>query len=1768
MAKITGNPLETITVDGAQTVYTQQSTTTSPTADVFAQATPTSGGVISSVAFSGLNYIDSLIGGTKWGSGGAGTGASLTYSFGESGTSYYSPTYYPQPGAEPWNGFAPFTATQKNATRNALAAWSELTNITFTEVTDSQDVAGDLRFAKSDNAAPTAYADLPSTTPRGGDVWFSNNSSYNTDSKGTYSYYTFMHEIGHALGLKHPHDTGGSGVVANVNTDTTAYSVMSYRSYVNQPVNAGLGQNFFSTSLMLYDIAAIQHIYGANSNTRSGDTVYSWAPGQQILEAIWDGGGTDTIDWSNQYSNATINLNAGAWSELGPSYWNGQAYESKTLAIAYNVTIEDATGGSGNDNITGNAAVNTLNGGAGNDTLIGNGGADRLSGGTGNDIYELAATTAAGSFVQDADGVDTLNLADVTLTLTGLAAGAAGLAKVGTTLLVDLNTDGIANATSDLSIVDFFSSAGNTAGLGFLETVDNLAGTNILNFFTPSGLNLVGTDNNDTLTGSSDNDTLTGLKGNDKLYGMGGTDTLDGGEGNDILDGGTGNDILKGGLGNDTYFVDSNADSITEDLNAGTDLVNSSVTWTLGDNTENLTLSGTAALNGIGNTLNNTITGNAANNTLTGSDGNDTMRGASGNDYLDGGNGNDYLDGGIGIDTIFGGSGNDTYLVDDASDIVTETDATATGGIDTVNAAVDYILSANVENLTLTGTAVLGTGNALNNTITGNAANNTLSGGDGNDTLRGGAGNDYLDGGNGNDYLDGGIGIDTIFGGSGNDTYVVDNAGEVVTETDAAGGIDTVNAAINWILGANLENLTLTGTAISGTGNTGNNTLTGNTANNTLSGGDGNDIISGAAGDDTLDGGNGNDNLNGGIGNDTMIGGNGNDSYVVDSVNDITTEASSTGGVDTVSASVNYILSANVENLTLSGTAILGTGNASNNTITGNASDNTLDGGDGNDTLSGVNGNDSISGGDGSDNLSGGAGNDILSGGSATVGQKDILTGGTGSDVFVLGTQTQVFYDDGNSTSAGTTDYATINDFNSSEDVIQLRGSASDYVLRASPTGVVAGTAIYLNKAGEIQELLGVVKGVTSGLNLSAGYFNYVSTPGNNPVPPVNLSAVEVGTGGFVINGQAYDDRSSNPVSSAGDVNGDGLDDLIIGAPLADPAWLTHAGKSYVVFGKTDGTAVNLSAIEAGTGGFVLNGQAFADRSGRVSNAGDVNGDGLSDLIVGAYGADPSGLDSAGKSYVVFGKIDTTAVNLSVIEAGTGGFVINGQAANDFSGYSVSHAGDVNGDGLDDLIVGARYADPAGLDRAGKSYVVFGKTDGTAVNLSAVEGGTGGFVLNGQAANDFSGWSVSSAGDVNGDSLDDLIIGVRGADPSGLFDAGKSYVVFGKTDVTAVNLSVIEGGTGGFVINGQANFDRSGWSVSSAGDVNGDGLDDLIVGAHFADPTGLDEAGKSYVVFGKSDTNAVNLSAIETGTGGFVINGQEAVDQSGYSVSSAGDVNGDGLDDLIIGAWRADPSGLFDAGKSYVVFGKTDGTAVNLSVIEGGTGGFVINGQATGDSSGQSVSSAGDVNGDGLDDLIIGAHGADPAGLSNAGKSYVIYGSNFTGAITQQGGAGVDVLTGTAALDVLVGGMGNDILTSGGGADVLYAGAGNDILGISDTSFKRINGGTGNDTLRVDGSGITLDLATLANNKIMGIEQIDITGTGNNTLTLNKLDLQHLSDDGNQLIVLGNAGDTVNSTGQGWIAGATQTIGSDLYQSYTVGGATLLVDTNITRIIS
>ena len=260
---------------------------------------------------------------------------------------------------------------------------------------------------------------------------------------------------------------------------------------------------------------------------------------------------------------------------------------------------------------------------------------------------------------------------------------------------------------------------------------------------------------------------------------------------------------------------------------------------------------------------------------------------------------------------------------------------------------------------------------------------------------------------------------------------------------------------------------------------------------------------------------------------------------------------------------------------------------------------------------------------------------------------------------------------------------------------------------------------------------------------------------------------------------------------------------------------------------------------------------------------------------------------------------------------------LNSAATGDQSGYSVASAGDVNGDGRADVIVGAPYANPSSRNDAGSSYVIYGTASPSNVDLASLE--SSGFRIDGAAAFDYSGYSVASAGDVNGDGRADVIVGAPYANPSSRGDAGSSYVIYGTASPSNINLASL-GSSSGFRIDGAAANDRSGYSVASAGDVNGDGLADVIVGAPTADPPSRSNAGSSYVIYGTASPSNVNLASLD-GSSGFRIDGAAANDNSGYSVASAGDVNGDGRADVIVGADRASPFSRSTAGSTYVIYG-------------------------------------------------------------------------------------------------------------------------------------------------------------------------------------------------------------------------------------------------------
>ena len=493
----------------------------------------------------------------------------------------------------------------------------------------------------------------------------------------------------------------------------------------------------------------------------------------------------------------------------------------------------------------------------------------------------------------------------------------------------------------------------------------------------------------------------------------------------------------------------------------------------------------------------------------------------------------------------------------------------------------------------------------------------------------------------------------------------------------------------------------------------------------------------------------------------------------------------------------------------------------------------------------------------------------------------------------------------------------------------------------------------------------------------------------------------------------------------------------------------------------------------------------------------------------------------------------------------------------------------MNGDGYDDLIIGARGAGPGGKDSAGETYVVYGGASapgtGGVFDLSALDGMIG-FTLTGIEPDDESGRSVSSAGDVNGDGYDDLIIGARSTDPNGA-RSGHAYVVYGGASAPGTDgvlaLSALDGASG-FTLNGIDPADVSGPSVSSAGDVNGDGYDDLIIGARGADPNGA-RSGKTHVVYGGASapgTDAVlDLSALD-GSSGFTLTGIDPGDVSGYSVSSAGDVNGDGYDDLIIGAHRAHP-----AGETYVVYGGanapgTDGVLA-LSALDG-TNGFTLTGINARDRSGHSVSSAGDVNGDGYDDLLIGAPGGSDPNGEGSGENYVVYGgatgTESIAPVTAQGAGSADNFTGNAGADRFT-----EIATG----DVVRGGAGDDRISVTSVDFAHLDGGTGRDTLVLAGPDLSLDLthASAAGADVASVEVLDLSGAGADTLVLDALAVFGLTEerDGGMatLDVRGDADDTLELRDGNFFFSSTETEAGSTYNVYRAGNAQVRVQDGV-----
>lgn len=728
--------------------------------------------------------INGLLIGSAW------TGGNVTFSFPTLSSQYgtYAGYYgalidnYGDTTDEELHGFQAFSAAQQSVARYALGLIASYANLTFTEVTESSSVHATIRFADS-SVPPTSWAYYPGTGyDEAGDVWLGNVANA-TPTKGSYAFGTILHELGHAVGLKHGQVTSAPYGALPANHNSTEWSIMTYMSYLGSPGTAytnadGSGNQTY----MADDIAALQYLYGANFNTNSGNTTYSWSlstgemsingVGQgaatlsgggnanKVYEAIWDGGGTDTYDLSNYTTNLNVDLRPGEWStfavtqlaDLGSGHQahgnidNANLYHGDSRSL-----IENAYGGTGADIIRGNDAANVLRGNAGNDILEGGAGADYLDGGSGVDIA---------TYIHSATAI-TIDLAH------GTASGdAAGDVYNGIELI------------QMTPFADVFYASGAAAW-------------------------------------------VQGNDGGDTLYGGAGADYLDGGNGDDRLEDGVGAaDTLAGGPGNDLYHVDSAGTTVLENAGDGFDMLTTSLaSYTLPLNVEIFeqaatvqTMNGNAQDNIFRVTDHSqaTIDGGSGIDTLSflelqhgvsinlasgGGDAsgivltsiehyqltmlNDVFVAAPGGSWVDESVGDDYFYGGSGADTAYGGANVDVLVMGAGDDIADGGDGQdylfggdgndtlygGTSGVDVLNGdAGNNIYYTSIQG----GYVYDGAGAGL---AYGGAGNDIFVMDAGNDVAYGGAGQDYFYMSSGDDQMYGGAGVDVMVGQGGNDTF-------------------------------------------------------------------------------------------------------------------------------------------------------------------------------------------------------------------------------------------------------------------------------------------------------------------------------------------------------------------------------------------------------------------------------------------------------------------------------------------------------------------------------------------------------------------------------------------------------------------------------------------------------------------------------------------------------------------------------------------------------------------------------------------------------------------------------------------------------------------------------------------------------------------------------------------------------------------------------------------------------------------------------------
>ena len=487
-------------------------------------------------------------------------------------------------------------------------------------------------------------------------------------------------------------------------------------------------------------------------------------------------------------------------------------------------------------------------------------------------------------------------------------------------------------------------------------------------------------------------------------------------------------------------------------------------------------------------------------------------------------------------------------------------------------------------------------------------------------------------------------------------------------------------------------------------------------------------------------------------------------------------------------------------------------------------------------------------------------------------------------------------------------------------------------------------------------------------IGLTVVTWTATDTSGNTATATQNIKIQEPILPVAQIHGDDPNDLFGLTVSSAGDFNGDGIEDAMVGASQATSNGEEFAGKVFIFYGR--GTANPLDLLANADADVIIQGQNNSDQVGSsVASIGDFNGDGFGDVIVSATGRNSNGNTNSGSALIFFGRSST---NQLILNAETeANIILEGQSNFGWFGNSVASAGDFNGDGLDDVIVGAAFDTTNGVPNSGNAFIFFGQTPSSQIVLNADTNSN--VILDGRIPYDNFGQSVASAGDFNGDGLNDVIVGAYADGNQAGEQSGAAFIFFGQNPTGQINLSA--GLDSNIILEGQNTWDAFGYSVDSAGDFNGDGLSDVIVGAVLDDNNGKIDSGSAFIFFGQNPTSQLILLA--DANADVILDGQSADDRFGSGISSAGDFNDDGFDDVIVGL-----ANNASTDRALIFFGQNTSTQLKLRANTGA--GILLSAINSGSNFGTSAASAGDFNGDGIEDVIVG----------DFGNAYIFPGNN------------------------------------------------------------------------------------------------------------------------------------------------------------------------------